>query len=97
MARSHEGRRRAGERGAPTPCPSKRRRTVAEAPTQQARPTWAETQAEGARKDIGAFQKKMVCRLYYSLEKMISEAGGPLVKNQDWPDATMKPDPEDCI
>ena len=80
-----------------TPCPSKRRRTVAESPTHQARPEWAENSAEGDREAIGAFEKKMVRRLYYSLEKMISEAGGPLVKNQDWPDATMKPDPEDCI
>ena len=70
-----------------TPCPSKRRRTVAEAPTQQARPTWAANSAEGARKDLGAFEKKMVCRLYYILEKMISEEGGPLAKNQDWYDA----------
>ena len=52
-----------------TPCPSKRRRTVAEAPTQQARPAWADHSAEGDRKDLGAFGKKMVCRLYYIIEK----------------------------
>ena len=52
-----------------TPCPNKRRRTVAEAPTQQARPAWAETSAEGDRKDLGAFGEKMVCRIYYNIEK----------------------------
>ena len=52
-----------------TPCPSKRRRTVAEAPTQQTRPEWTGASAEGARKDLGASEKKMVRRLYYILEK----------------------------
>ena len=67
-----------------TPCLSKRRRTVAGAPTQQTRPTWAGVSAEGSRGDLGAFEKKMVRRIYYRLEKMLSEAGGPLSKNQDW-------------
>ena len=70
-----------------TPCPSKRRRTVAGAPKQQTRPTWAGDSAEGTRKALGGFGKKMVCRLYYRLEKMLIEADGPISKNQDWPGA----------
>ena len=62
----------------------KRRRTVTGAPTQQTRPTWAGDSVEGARKGLGAFEEKMVYRLYYRLVKMLSEAGGPLSKNQDW-------------
>ena len=67
-----------------TPCPSKRRRTVAEAPTQQTRPDWADTSAGGAREDLCAFGNKMVCRLYYNIAKMVREEGGPLVKNREW-------------
>ena len=68
-----------------TPCPSKRRRAVAESPTQKARPTRAASSTKGARVDLGAFEKKKVPRIYNILGRMISDDGGPLVRNQDLP------------
>ena len=52
-----------------TLCPSRRRRTVAETPARLTLPDRADTSAEGDRADIGAFEKKMVRRIYYNLEK----------------------------
>ena len=44
-----------------TPLPPKRRRPAEEVPAQPRRPDWADATEESARKDLGAFEKKMVC------------------------------------
>ena len=69
-----------------TPCPSKRRRTVAESPTQQTCPTWAENSAEAIQRPM-LFREENGFPAILHPRKMISEEGGPLVKNQYWSDA----------
>ena len=65
----HAERGGAGERGVPHSIPSKRRRKVAEAPTQPTRPDWAGASAEGDREDVGDSERKMARRLYYNIGK----------------------------
>ena len=67
-----------------TPCPSKRHRTVAEAPAQPTGPDWAGAAEEGDRGEIGLSEKKKVCRIYYNIGKMVSEEGGLRAKNYGW-------------
>ena len=67
-----------------TPFPQKRRRASVGAVAQPPRPLWAEGHSEKARKDFGAFEKRMVCRAYYNIEKLLRENGGPIGKNPEW-------------
>ena len=67
-----------------TPFPKKPRRPTVGADPQPIRPLWADAHSEKARKDFGAFEKRMVCRVYYNLEKLPRENGGPIEKNPEW-------------
>ena len=67
-----------------TPLSPKRRRPAEEVPAQPRRPDGADAEEESDGKDLGAFEEKMVCRVYYNLERMLREAGGPILKNHDW-------------
>ena len=55
-----------GERRRPLPIPKKPRIPTVGAAAQPSRPLWADAHTEKARKDFGAFEKRMVCRVYYN-------------------------------
>ena len=67
-----------------TPLPPKRRRPAEEVPAQPRRPDLADAAEDSDGKELGAFEEKMVCRVYYNIERMPREAGWPISKNHDW-------------
>ena len=72
-----------GECRLPRPFPKKPRESTVWAAAQPIRPLWADAHEENARKDFGAFGKRMVCRVCYNREKILREAGGPIAKNPE--------------
>ena len=82
-ATSDPGGCRDGECRLPRPFPKKPRESAVGAADQPHRPLRADAREENARKDFGAFEKRMVCRVYYNREKILRETGGPIAKNPE--------------
>ena len=83
-ATSDPGGGTAGECRLPHPIPKKHRLSTVWAEDKPSRPLRADAHAEKARADFGAFERRNVCRLYYNLEKIPRETGGPIGKNPEF-------------